>query len=205
MLLKELFEASKNADKYPVIDSEHGTRLFDKDLVSVMKDENPDWNKLSELDQIICQLSWIAPPPRRGQSEKDGDVKLKARALKLQSQINEANGFDKFDPNSKNYHTQPNGKPTQYDALGNVKQRAPRETKAAKDTKATFDEVVNAVFGDAFVKRGGRFHSKDGSDLELYQGNLEGCVSMKHVPKAKRVAAKLGLGYNVKGIKKATY
>lgn len=71
----------------PVLDSEHGTHLFDATLVAHLKDEYPDWNKMSELEQIECQLDWIAPPPRKGADAKVEEEKLRKRALQLQSEI----------------------------------------------------------------------------------------------------------------------
>lgn len=122
--------------------------------------------------------------------------------LKELLQINEANaGWDKFNPKSSNYHTQPDGSPTEYDALGNAKV----DTSKLKATKEDFDDAMHDIFGEAFFKRGNKYGSKDGSDLEMYKNNLEGAVSMKFVAKAKRLAKALNLEYNVVGIKAATY
>jgi hypothetical protein len=114
------------------------------------------------------------------------------------SDIKEANsGWDRFDSKSSNYHTQPDGTPTEYDALGNAKEGK------LKATKENFADAIDDIFAGAFFKRGNKFGSKDGSDLEMFKGALEGAVTAKHVSKAKKLAKALGLEYHVIGIKAA--
>lgn len=74
-------------ENYPVLDDEHNTHLFDPALVSKLKSEYDDWNKMSELEQIECQLDFVAPPPHKGQDPKIEMKKTHKRALQLQSEI----------------------------------------------------------------------------------------------------------------------
>jgi hypothetical protein len=71
---------------YPVIDTEHGTHLFDPALVDELKIDIKDWNEISELEQIKCQLDFIQPPSSKFDNTKY-EANLEKRALKLQTEI----------------------------------------------------------------------------------------------------------------------
>lgn len=75
------------ASNYPVIDAEHGTRLFDPELVACLKGDNPDWDKMSEIDQIEAQLDWVSPMPYQDADHEADAKRLATRAKKLQGQI----------------------------------------------------------------------------------------------------------------------
>lgn len=80
--------------EYPVIDDEHGTRLFDKDLVKAIiadhkkSDHRFNWNKFSQLEQIKLQLDFISAPMSTtpGNFSK-AEIALHKRAKELQAQI----------------------------------------------------------------------------------------------------------------------
>lgn len=86
-------EKQRADQEMPIIDSEFGTRLFDKELVDYVKSEYKkldskfNWGKLSELDQIKCQLDFIAPPPRKGDTLEKIEAALDKRAKALQAKI----------------------------------------------------------------------------------------------------------------------
>lgn len=72
---------------YPMLDSEHGTHLFDPDYVSHMKSEYPSWNKMSELEQIKCQIDYMSGPPRSDYDHDKHEAALTKRAKALQAKI----------------------------------------------------------------------------------------------------------------------
>lgn len=89
----------KNTSKMPVIDDEFGRRLFDVDLVDHLKDEYglDVWRKMSELDQIKAQFSFVSPPPKGGKTgfEREDEAALDRRARKMQSIIHKQKGESK--------------------------------------------------------------------------------------------------------------
>lgn len=76
-----------NPDNYPVLDAEHGTHLFDPDLVDHLKTIYNDWDKMDELDQIKLQYSFVEPMPRTGYDYDEAEKRLRVKAIRAQKQI----------------------------------------------------------------------------------------------------------------------
>lgn len=58
------------------------------------------------------------------------------------------------------------------------------------------------IFNGAFKKSGNVYRAdNNGSDLALRRNELEGCVAMKFVNRAKRLAKELDLEYQVTGVR----
>lgn len=81
------YEGKYRKDKYPVIDTEHGFRLFEPDFVEHMKGTYPNWNRMSELDQIKCQLSFVQPMPQGKVDFDKESAALNKKALAMQAKI----------------------------------------------------------------------------------------------------------------------
>jgi hypothetical protein len=79
-----------NKDNYPVLDSEFDTRIFDPELVKLLKaDYGREWNKMSELEQIKAQIEHITDMrnPMFDRDMKKYDDYVNKRAAKLQKEI----------------------------------------------------------------------------------------------------------------------
>ncbi|MDY7537583.1 hypothetical protein RGU72_04860 [Undibacterium sp. 5I1] len=93
---------------YPIIDSEFGTRFFDQDLIYAIQECDDDsfadpivrqrcedaglkpmvWSEMSLHDQVMAQIGFVAPPPRRDVSPKEEHVREEAWATKVIASIN---------------------------------------------------------------------------------------------------------------------
>lgn len=76
-----------NPANYPVLDAEHGTHLFDPDLIDHLKTIYSDWDTMDELDQIKMQYSFTEPMPKAGYDFDEAEKQLKVKAIRAQKLI----------------------------------------------------------------------------------------------------------------------
>ena len=76
-------------ENYPVFDDEYKRRLFEPEIVKLLKDEvgAKEWDKMSELEQIEFHLEYIQGPPSKHHNHEKYSAAITKRALALQAKI----------------------------------------------------------------------------------------------------------------------